>query len=40
MKNISPLILPNFRVKTSKDPNQFIFEFKVLCQTYDYINDN
>lgn len=40
MKNISPLVLPTFRGKTVEDPNQFLFEFKILCQTYDYIIDN
>jgi len=40
MKNISPSILPTFRGLSSKDPDQFLFEFKVQCQTYDYQNDN
>lgn len=40
MKNISPSVLPTFRGKNSKDPNQFLFEFGVLCQTYDYTSDN
>lgn len=30
MKNISPTI-PNCRGKTSEDPDQFLFEFKVSC---------
>lgn len=40
MKNISPAFLPTFCGLSSEDPDQFIFEFKVLCQTYDYKNDN
>lgn len=40
MKNISPSILPTFRGKNYEDPDQFLFEFKVLCQTYDYTADN
>lgn len=40
MKNISPTFLPTFCGLSSEDPDQFIFEFKVLCQTYDYKNDN
>ncbi|KAH9325829.1 hypothetical protein KI387_006007 [Taxus chinensis] len=39
MKNISPAHLP-FRGMSSEDPDQFLFEFKVLCQTYDYKIDN
>lgn len=40
MKNISLNFLPTFRGFSTKDPDQFLFEFKVLCQTYDYKNDN
>lgn len=36
MKNISPAHLPTFIGMSSEDPDQFLFEFKVLCQTYDY----
>lgn len=36
MKYISLPILPTFHGKTLEDPDQFLFEFKVLCQTYDY----
>lgn len=31
MKNISPTFLPTFRGLSTKAPDQFVFEFKVLC---------
>jgi len=37
MKNISPSILPNFHGLRSEDPETFLFEFKVLCKSYDYL---
>jgi len=39
MKNISPSSLPHFHGLTTEDPNTFLFEFAVICQTYDYTND-
>ena len=39
MKNISPSALPHFHRLTTEDPDTFLFEFVVLCQTYDYIED-
>ena len=39
MKNISPLMLPRFHGKAVEDPNEFIFEFDILCWSYDYIID-
>ena len=39
MKNISPSILPNFHRKRNKDPETFLFEFEVLCRSYDYLYD-
>lgn len=36
MKNISLANLPNFREKSPTNPDEILFEFKVLCQTYDY----
>lgn len=36
MKKISPAFLPTFRGLSLEDLDQFLFEFKVLCQTYDY----
>jgi len=40
MRNISPSALPHFHGLTSKDPDIFLFEFVVICRTYDYITDN
>ena len=37
MKNISPSILPNFHRLRSEDPETFLFEFKVLSRSYDYL---
>ena len=37
MKNISPLVLPHFYGKAVEDPDEFIFEFDILCHSYDYI---
>ena len=39
MKNISPSALPHFHGMTSEDPDTFLFEFVVLCRTYDYTED-
>ena len=39
MKNIPHSTLPNFYGLPSKDPNTFLFEFDVLCNSYEYIND-
>ena len=36
MKNIPPSILPNFHGLASEDPDAFLFEFDVLCISYDY----
>jgi len=40
MKNISPSVLPNFRGLPNEDLDQFLFEFKIICKTYDYELDN
>lgn len=40
MKNISPSILPNFHALRSKDAETFLFEFEVLCRSYDYLLGN
>ena len=40
MKNISPLALPHFHGLTSEDPDTFMFEFIVVCGTYDYTSDD
>ena len=39
MKNIPSTPLPQFYGKSHKDPNAFLFEFKVLCKSYDYLKD-
>ena len=39
MKNISPSTLPHFHGMTTEDPNTFLFEFVVICRTYDYTDD-
>ena len=39
MKNISPSVLPNFYGLKTEDPETFLFEFEVLCRTYDYLQD-
>ena len=39
MKNISPSSLPHFHGLTTEDPDNFLFEFVVICWTYDYTND-
>lgn len=40
MKNISPTALPRFHGLTSKDHDTFMFEFVVVCRTYDYASDD
>lgn len=39
MKNISPSTLPHFHDKVHEDPNSFLFEFDILCRSYDYSSD-
>jgi hypothetical protein len=36
MKNIPLSALPNFHGLSIKDPNEFLFEFDILCRSYDY----
>lgn len=40
MRNISPSILPNFLGMALEDPNAFLFEFDVLCCSYNYMDDS
>jgi len=40
MKNISPYVLPNFHELRNEDPETFLFEFEVVCRTYDYLEDS
>ena len=39
MKNIPLSTLPNFHGLASEDPDEFSFEFDILCRSYDYIYD-
>ena len=39
MKNISPSDLPHFHGLTTEDLDTFLFEFVVICRTYDYAED-
>ena len=36
MKNISPLDLPSFHGKATEYPDELLFEFDILCHSYDY----
>ena len=36
MKNIPLSTLPNFHGLSTEDPNGFLFEFDILCRSYDY----
>ena len=36
MKNISPLVFPRFYGKEAEDLDEFLFEFDILCHSYDY----
>ena len=36
MKNIPPSILPQFHDIPTDDPNSFLFEFEILCRSYNY----
>jgi hypothetical protein len=36
MKNIPLLALPNFHGLSTEDPNGFLFEFDILCRSYDH----
>ena len=37
MNNIPLSTLPNFHGLASEDPDEFLFEFDILCRSYDYI---
>ena len=36
MKNISSSVLPCFYGKVAEDSDEFLFEFDILCRSYDY----
>jgi hypothetical protein len=37
MKNIPLSALPTFYGKNSEDPDTFLFEFDILCRSYNYV---
>jgi len=39
LKNISPSTLPIFYGLVTEDPDIFMFEFDVMCRSYDYTTD-
>jgi hypothetical protein len=39
MKNIPLYALPTFYGKSSEDPDTFLFEFDILCRSYNYLQD-
>jgi hypothetical protein len=39
MKNIPLSTLPTFHGKNSEDPDVFLFEFDILCRSYNYLQD-
>jgi hypothetical protein len=39
MKNIPLSELPNFHGLSSDNPDEFLFEFDMLCRSYDYISN-
>ena len=39
MKNIPLSTLPNFHGLSSEDPDEFLFEFDILCRSYDYVSN-
>jgi hypothetical protein len=39
MNNIPLSSLPTFYDKNSEDPDTFLFEFDILCRSYNYIQD-
>ena len=40
MKIINPSILPTFHGMTTEDLDAFLFEFDILCRSYNYIDDS
>jgi hypothetical protein len=39
MKNIPHSTLPNFHGLSKEDPDTFLFEFDILCRSYDYVSE-
>lgn len=40
MKNIPLSTLPNFHGLSSEDLDEFLFEFDILCRSYDYVTNS
>jgi hypothetical protein len=39
MKKFPLSTLPTFYGKSSEDPYTFLFEFEILCRSYNYLQD-
>ena len=39
MKNIPPSSLPTFYGKSNEDSDTFMYEFDILCRSYNYLQD-
>ena len=39
LKNIPPSSLPTFYGKSNEDLDTFLFEFDILCRSYNYLQD-
>ena len=40
LKNIPPTTLPKFYGLATEDLDTFLFEFDILCHSFDYNNDS
>ena len=40
MKNIPPSSLLSFYGKSNEDPDTYLFEFDILCRSYNYLQDS
>ena len=39
MKNILAYLLPTFYGKSTEDSDTFLFDFDILCRSYNYLHD-
>ena len=39
MKKLPPSNLPHFHGMSTENPDSFLFEFDILCRSYNYVND-
>ena len=39
MKNNPHSVLPQVHGMITEDPDSFLFEFEILCESYNYVND-